>query len=79
MSKDPGENLSRSDDVQSSLRDRIAAVLDGELEIGLHLTERLADAVIAELNLSTPVEYLSVDKQRRNFMVAGHYTEVVDD
>ena len=37
--------------VTDSLRDRIAAVLDDELEIGLHLTEKLADAVIAELGL----------------------------
>jgi len=39
----------------------------------------MADAVIAELNLTTPVEYLSVDGSRQNYMVAGHYTEDVND
>ena len=40
----------------------------------------VADAVIEALNLNTPVEYLSVDGKRKNFMVAGHYTvEVTDD
>jgi hypothetical protein len=42
--------------------------------------DHVADAVIAALNLSTPVEYLSVDGKRRNWMVAGHYTmEVVTE
>ena len=37
------------------LRARIVAVLDAELEIGLHLTEKLADAVIRELGLRQEV------------------------
>lgn len=41
--------------------------------------EHVADAVIAALNLNTPVEYLSVDGERRNFMVAGHYTVEADE
>jgi hypothetical protein len=44
------------------------------------LHEDMADAVIAALNLNTPVEYLSVDGKRKNFMVAGHYTvEIPND
>jgi hypothetical protein len=39
----------------------------------------MADAVIAALNLTTPVEYLSVDGSRQNYRVAGHYTEDVND
>ncbi len=37
-----------------------------------------ADAVIAALNLTTPVEYLSVDESKQNYMIAGHYTEDVN-
>ncbi len=66
----------------SDLRDRIAAVLrqelfgnggDGDVE-----PEALADAVIAALNLTTPVEYLSVDQSKQNYIVAGHYTQDVN-
>ena len=39
----------------------------------------VADAVIAALNLNTQVKYLSVDGERRNIMVAGHYTVEVDE
>lgn len=49
-------------------------LVDGLLEF-----PALADAVIEALNLNTPVEYLSVDGKRRNFMVAGHYTVEVDE
>ena len=34
----------------------------------------LADAVIEALNLKIVVDYMSVDGQRRNFMLAGNYT-----
>jgi hypothetical protein len=57
-----------------NLRDRIANTLYQELSVELPAAIRGADAVIAALDLNTPVEYLSVDGTRRNFMVAGHYT-----
>ena len=41
--------------------------------------EHVADAVIAALNLNTPVEYPSSDGKRRNFMVAGHYAVEVGE
>ena len=56
MSKDSGENLSCPADMQSSLRDRIAAAIDqkyNEEAIG-HTYEvclQAADAVIADLKL----------------------------
>ena len=56
MSKDSGENLSHPDDVQSSLRDRIAAVLwenFDEAAPSLSMLE-MADAVIRELGATTP-------------------------
>ena len=89
MSKVFDENLSCSADMQSSLRDRIAAVLKehrqvaSSCECGFDLGlsaitwrwhDHLADAVIAELNLKIVVDYMSVDGQRRNFMLAGNYT-----
>jgi sarcosine oxidase gamma subunit len=37
-----------------------------------------ADAVIAALNLTTPVKYLSVDESKQNYMIAGHYTQDVN-
>lgn len=61
-----------------NLRDRIADALrnmTGPNASGDPISyEGMADAVIRELNLTTPVEYLSVDGKRRNWMVAGHYT-----
>jgi hypothetical protein len=65
----------------SDLRTRIAAALrTAERRVaGFIGYDEMADAVIAELNLTTPVEYLSVDGSRQNYMVAGHYTEDVND
>jgi len=73
----------------SDLRDRIAKVLLPDLEYAYSYNpgpqspedwaNKLADAVIAALNLTTPVEYLSVDGSRQNYRVAGHYTEDVND
>lgn len=58
----------------TSLRERIAAAIAGVDDWG-GVTDPmiLADAVIAELNLSIAVEYPSVDGKRHNFMLAGHY------
>ena len=56
MSKDSGENLSHPDDVQSSLRDRIAAVLWENFDAAAPSLSMLdmADAVIRELGATTP-------------------------
>ena len=73
--------------MNDNLRDRIAALLDkhypqttgyeDELtdwcRCGLR-RDHVADEVIAELNLKIVVDYMSVDGQRRNFMLAGNYT-----
>ena len=74
MSKVFDENLSCPDDVQSSLRDRIAAVIDQHTYGFPHQSYELADAVIEALNLKIAVDYMSVDGQHRNFMLAGNYT-----
>ena len=72
MSKDPGENLSRPDDVQSSLRDRIAEVLLEDwpapvFSSGKQLAQaqKLADKVIAALGL------------RQEIVHAWHYSRSV--
>ena len=74
--------------MSDDLRDRIQAIVlaHGTCECGESADTcsehayHLADTVIEALNLSTPVEYLSVDGKRQNFMVAGHYTmEVADE
>ena len=75
MSKVFDENLSCPDDVQSFLRKRIAAVISGVDDWrGVTDPMILADAVIGALNLKIVVDYMSVDGQRRNFMLAGNYT-----
>jgi hypothetical protein len=63
-------------DADITLRDRIEAVLWANFDDAApSLSMRdMADAVIAELNLKIAVDYMSVDGQRRNFMLAGNYT-----
>lgn len=58
-----------------NLRNRIAAVISG-VDDWRSVTDPmiLADAVIEALNLKIVVDYMSVDGQRRNFMLAGNYT-----
>ena len=71
------ENLPCPDDVQSSLHHRIAdALFDACCRFDVPDSERrdMADAVIEALNLKIVVDYMSVDGQRRNFMLAGNYT-----
>ena len=66
--------------VNGSLRDLIAAAISGVDDWrGVTDPMILADAVIEALNMHTPVDYLSVDGKRRNFMLAGHYTVEVPD
>ena len=72
--------------MSDDLRARIAAAAANAHYSDLNNADRddqywmtVADAVIAALNLDTPVEYLSVDGERRNIMVAGHYTVEVDE
>ena len=57
-----------------NLRNRIAAVISG-VDDWRSVTDPmiLADAVIEALNLKIVVDYMSVDGQRRNFMLAGRY------
>jgi hypothetical protein len=62
-------------DADITLRDRIAAVISGVDDWrGVTDPMILADAVIAELNLRIVVDYMSADRQHRNFMLAGNYT-----
>jgi hypothetical protein len=63
-----------------NLHARIVTALGNAVETQVVLDyAAMADAVIAALNLTTPVEYLSVDGSRQNYRVAGHYTEDVND
>ena len=59
-----------------NLRDRItAAIYDGTcFGWSEYQCEEAADVVIEALNLKFAVDYMSVDGQRRNFMLAGNYT-----
>ena len=41
---------------------------------GIDWAQHVADAVIEALNLKIVVDYMSADRQRRNFMLAGNYT-----
>ena len=57
------------------MRERIAAAISGVDDWrGVTDPMILADAVIEALNLKIVVDYMSVDGQRRNFMLAGNYT-----
>lgn len=69
----------------AALRDRIVAAIEdqhvSEYQGGVHPEDvmRLADAVVAELNLSVSVQYLSADRTRHHYMLAGHYFLDADD
>ena len=62
--------------MSDNLRERIEAVLWANFDDAApSLSMRdMADAVIEALNLKIAVDYMSVDGQHRNFMLAGNYT-----
>ena len=63
-----------------NLRDRIESALWKNFdEAAPSLSMRdMADAVIEALNLKIAVDYMSADGQRRNFMLAGNYTDWIE-